>query len=62
MSMTEGEDFKSKWQLESNRRDFFERRVAELEGINDSLKLQNDVSQRRSPLTEAVSSDLDASP
>lgn len=44
MSALESEDLKTKLQLESNRREIFERRAAELEGINDSLRLENDVS------------------
>ena len=38
------EELRSKLQLEANRREIFERKNAELEVINDNLKLDNDVS------------------
>ena len=44
MSAPESEGLSSKLQLERNRREIFERRAAELEGINDSLRIENDVS------------------
>lgn len=43
MSTLETENLAFKLQLESNRREIFERRAAELEGINDALRIENDV-------------------
>lgn len=37
------DELRSKLSLESNRRDVFERKNAELEGINDKLRTENDV-------------------
>ena len=37
------EDLKTRLQLESNRREIFERKNAELEALNDNLRLENDV-------------------
>ncbi len=37
------EELKSKLQLEVNRREIFERKNAQLEVINDDLKLENNV-------------------
>ena len=39
------EELKAKLTLESNRREVFERKNAELERINDELRLENGVSE-----------------